>query len=92
MREWTYREAINETLDHLLEQDESVVLFGEDIGLLGGAFQVTRGLWRKYGEKRVRNTPISEAAIIGAAVGSALVGLKPIAEIMFCDFFYIGMD
>ena len=67
-------------------------MFGEDIGPLGGAFQVTKGLWKKHGTKRVRNTPISEAAIIGTAIGTACTGLRPIAEIMFCDFLYIGMD
>ena len=92
MKELTYRQALTQTLDQILSNDESVFLFGEDIGLLGGAFQVTKGLFQKYGEKRVRNTPISEAAILGAAIGAACTGLKPIAEIMFCDFFYIGMD
>jgi pyruvate dehydrogenase E1 component beta subunit len=92
MRQLTYRQAINETLDQLLAEDESVFLMGEDIGLLGGAFQVTKGLFDKYGPKRVRNAPISESAIIGAAIGASCMGLKPIAEIMFCDFFYICMD
>ncbi len=88
----TFRDAINKTLDEALERDPSILLFGEDIGPLGGAFQVTKELWKKHGTKRVRNTPISEAAIIGTAIGTACVGLKPIAEIMFCDFLYIGMD
>jgi pyruvate/2-oxoglutarate/acetoin dehydrogenase E1 component len=92
MAEMSFRDAINKTLDEALERDHSVFLFGEDIGPLGGAFQVTKGLWKKYGTKRVRNTPISEAAIIGTAIGTACTGLKPIAEIMFCDFLYIGMD
>ena len=92
MRQLTYRDALNETLGRLLAEDESVFLMGEDIGLLGGAFQVTKGLHAKYGSRRVRNTPISEAAILGAATGAACTGLKPIAEIMFCDFFYVGMD
>jgi pyruvate dehydrogenase E1 component beta subunit len=88
----TFRDAINKTLDEALALDETVFLSGEDIGPLGGAFQVTKNLWKKYGTKRVRNTPISEAAIIGTAIGTACVGLKPVAEIMFCDFLYIGMD
>ncbi len=92
MAEMTFRDAINMTLDEALDRDSSVLLFGEDIGPLGGAFQVTKGLWKKYGTKRVRNTPISEAAILGAAIGTACTGLRPIAEIMFCDFLYIGMD
>jgi pyruvate/2-oxoglutarate/acetoin dehydrogenase E1 component len=92
MAEMTFRDAINKTLDEVLDKDPSVFLFGEDIGPLGGAFQVTKGLWKKYGTRRVRNTPISEAAILGTAIGTACTGLKPIAEIMFCDFLYMGMD
>ncbi len=92
MAQMTFRDAINRTLDDALSSDPAVLLFGEDIGQLGGAFQVTKGLWQKYGSERVKNTPISEAAIIGTAIGTACVGLKPIAEIMFCDFLYIGMD
>jgi len=88
----TFRDSINKTLDEALAQDPTVLLFGEDIGPLGGAFQVTKGLWKKYGTRRVRNTPISESAIIGTAIGTACTGLKPIAEIMFCEFLYIGMD
>lgn len=86
------REALNKTLDYILETDKKAVLFGEDIGLLGGAFSVTKGLFSKYGQNRIMNTPISEGAIIGTAIGSAITGLKPIAEIMFCDFFYVAMD
>jgi len=92
MAEMTFRDSINKTLDEALAQDPTILLFGEDIGPLGGAFQVTKGLWKKYGTKRVKNTPISEAAIIGTAIGTACTGLKPIAEIMFCEFLYIGMD
>ena len=92
MAQMTFRDSINKTLDEALAQDPNVLLFGEDIGPLGGAFQVTKDLWKKYGTRRVRNTPISEAAIIGTAIGTACTGLKPIAEIMFCEFLYIGMD
>lgn len=92
MNTMTMREAINATLDHILASDERAILFGEDIGLLGGAFSVTRGLLDKYGPRRVRNTPISESAIVGAAIGASLTGLKPIIEIMFCDFLYVAMD
>jgi 2-oxoisovalerate dehydrogenase E1 component len=88
----TIREALNATLDRILSSDERAILFGEDIALLGGAFSVTKGLLSKHGPKRVRNTPISESAIIGAATGAAATGLKPIAEIMFCDFLYVAMD
>ncbi len=86
------RQAINGTLDQILATEHRAVLFGEDIALLGGAFSVTKGLLKTHGPQRVRNTPISEGAIIGAAIGSALTGLKPIAEIMFCDFLYVAMD
>ena len=79
-REITYREAINEALREELCRDEKVFLVGEDIGLHGGAFQVTKGLFDEFGAERVRNTPISEAAIIGTAVGAAITGMRPVAE------------
>jgi pyruvate dehydrogenase E1 component beta subunit len=69
-----------------MERDPNVYMLGEDIGEMGGDFGVTRGLWAKYGEARVRDTPLSEAAIIGTAVGSAMMGMRPVAEIMFADF------
>jgi pyruvate/2-oxoglutarate/acetoin dehydrogenase E1 component len=82
----TYVQALTEALDLALERDPNVYLLGEDIGEMGGDFGVTRGLWAKYGEARVRDTPLSEAAIIGTAVGSAMMGMRPVAEIMFADF------
>jgi pyruvate dehydrogenase E1 component beta subunit len=82
----TYVQALNEALDLALGLDPNVYLLGEDIGEMGGDFGVTRGLWTKYGDERVRDTPLSEAAIVGAAVGSAMVGMRPVAEIMFADF------
>jgi pyruvate dehydrogenase E1 component beta subunit len=88
----TMREALRQALGQALEADSSVILFGEDIAEFGGAFQVTKGLWSKFGPKRVRDTPISEAAIIGLAIGAAELGLRPVAEIMFCDFLYCAMD
>ena len=88
----TIRQALNGTLDRILAAEERALLFGEDIGLLGGAFSVTKGLFARYGGMRVRNTPISESAIIGAAIGASVTGLLPIAEIMFCDFLYVAMD
>jgi 2-oxoisovalerate dehydrogenase E1 component len=88
----TIRQALNGTMDRILAAEERAVLFGEDIGLLGGAFAVTKGLFARYGGMRVRNTPISESAIIGAAIGASVTGLLPIAEIMFCDFLYVAMD
>lgn len=82
----TYVQALNEALDIAMERDGNVFLLGEDIGEMGGDFGVTRGLFTKYGAERVRDTPLSEAAIIGASVGSAMVGMRPVAEIMFADF------
>jgi pyruvate dehydrogenase E1 component beta subunit len=82
----TYGQALNEALDLMMERDGSVFLLGEDIGEMGGDFGITRGLWAKYGAERVRDTPLSEAAIVGATVGAAMVGMRPVAEIMFADF------
>lgn len=82
------REALREEL----ARDERVFLIGEDIGTYGGAYAVTKGLLQEFGEKRVRQTPISEAAIAGATVGAALTGTRPVAEIMFIDFITIAMD
>ncbi|PWB66989.1 MAG: alpha-ketoacid dehydrogenase subunit beta [Deltaproteobacteria bacterium] len=92
MRDLTLSQAINEALAEELERDPRVFLIGEDIGLHGGAFGVTKGLFSRFGPDRVRNTPISEAAIAGAAVGSALVGARPVAELMYIDFITIAMD
>lgn len=91
-RELDFAEAIKEALREELARDNSVVLFGEDVGKPGGVFGVTRGLQEEFGKSRVRDTPISEAAIIGAAIGSALTGLRPIAEVEFADFIGLAMD
>lgn len=92
MAETRYSAAINRALVDAMAADESVVLFGEDVAAPGGPFALTRGLLAKYGPLRVRDTPISEAAIAGAAVGAALSGLKPVVEIMFMDFMTFAMD
>jgi len=92
MPETRYSAAINRALADAMAADESVVLFGEDVGAPGGPFAVTRGLLGRFGPQRVRDTPISEAAIAGAAVGAALSGLKPVVEIMFMDFMTLAMD
>ncbi len=84
--------ALQQALREEMQRDEAVFLIGEDIGPLGGAFQVTKGLIEEFGEERVRNTPISEAAIIGAAVGAAMTGMRPVAEIQYADFLTCGMD
>ncbi len=91
-RELDFAEAIREGLREELTRDRSVILFGEDVARPGGVFGVTRGLQEEFGATRVRDTPISEAAIVGAAIGSALTGLRPIAEIEFADFSAIAMD
>ena len=82
----TYREALNRAMADALAEDDSVFLFGEDVGAAGGAFKLTEGLFDRFGPQRVRDTPISEQAIIGTAIGAALMGLRPVAEIMFADF------
>ncbi len=84
--------ALQQALREEMQRDEAVFLIGEDIGPLGGAFQVTKGLIEEFGEERVRNTPISEAAIIGASVGAAMTGMRPVAEIQYADFLTCGMD
>lgn len=86
MKKMTMTQALNNALDLMMAENEKVFLLGEDIGHMGGDFGVTRGLFDKYGSQRVRDTPLSEAAIIGAAVGAAMVGLRPVPEIMFADF------
>ena len=92
MKRMSYAEAIREGMSIRMREDPNVLLFGEDVGAFGGCFGVSAGMLDEFGEKRVRDTPISEGAIIGAAVGSAATGLRPIAELMFCDFLTVGMD
>ncbi len=92
MRQLEYREAIREAVIEEMDRDPGVFLIGEDIGVYGGAFRAYKGLLDKYGPERVVNTPISEIAIIGAAIGSALTGQRPVAEIMFIDFTTLAMD
>lgn len=92
MREIEYREAIREAIIEEMDRDRKVFLIGEDIGIYGGAFKAYKGLLDKYGPDRVINTPISEAAIIGAGIGAALTGYRPIVEIMFIDFATLAMD
>ncbi len=92
MREMTFAEAVREALREEMRRDERVFILGEDVGVYGGAFGVTRGLLAEFGEERVRDTPISEAAIAGAAAGAAVTGMRPVAEIMFMDFTTISMD
>lgn len=88
----TYAEAIREAIGQAMESDPNVFMLGEDIGVYGGAFGVSGDLYHRFGEERVRDTPISEMGIVGAAVGAALVGMKPIVEIQFSDFTAHAMD
>ena len=88
----TYLDAIRQGIWEEMERDPSVFLLGEDIGTYGGAFKVTAGMLEKFGEARVIDTPISESAIVGAAVGAALMGLRPVAEMQFMDFISCGFD
>ena len=92
MPEMTYAEAIRSAMSEEMRRDERVFLFGEDIGRYGGAFGVSFGMLDEFGPERVKETPISEAAIIGAAAGAAMVGMRPIAEMMFMDFILLGME
>jgi pyruvate dehydrogenase E1 component beta subunit len=93
MRKITYREALREALREEMQRDSTVFLLGEDIGRYwGGAFKVTDGLAEEFGDERVRDTPISESAIIGTAVGAAITGKRPVAEIMFGDLTALAMD
>lgn len=92
MKKMTYAEGIREAMRFKMREDPNVILFGEDVGKFGGCFGVSAGLWEEFGDDRIRDTPISEGVIVGAAVGSAACGIKPIAEIMFIDFITVGMD
>ncbi|MFN7936839.1 MAG: alpha-ketoacid dehydrogenase subunit beta [Bryobacteraceae bacterium] len=88
----TYVEAIREGIREEMERDPNVFLLGEDIGVYGGAFKVTLGLLDQFGERRIVDTPISESAIVGAAIGASFMGLRPVAEMQFADFISCGFD
>lgn len=88
----TYRDAIKEALREEMTRDERVFILGEEVGVWGGTYAVTRGLYDEFGEKRVRDTPIAEAVIVGAAVGAAMGGLRPVAELMTINFSLIAID
>jgi acetoin:2,6-dichlorophenolindophenol oxidoreductase subunit beta len=92
MPELTYREAVRDALARALREDERVFLMGEDIAEMGGSMAVTQGLLEEFGPKRVRNTPISEMAIVGSGIGAAIQGLRPIVEIMYEDFLTLSME
>ena len=90
--ELTYRQAVAYGIAQEMERDSAVVMLGEDIAAAGGVFKTTEGLLDRFGPERVRDTPISEQAIIGAAMGAAMTGLRPVAELMFSDFFGVAWD
>ncbi|HJS69445.1 MAG TPA: alpha-ketoacid dehydrogenase subunit beta [Gaiellaceae bacterium] len=92
MPEVTYREAVRDALTRALREDEGVFLMGEDIAEMGGSMAVTQGLLDEFGPKRIRNTPISEMAIVGTAIGAAMQGMRPIVEIMYEDFLTLSME
>ena len=92
MSEFSFREAVRQALDDELAEDQRVIFLGQDIGVYGGAFGVSRGLFDKYGEERIIETPISENSVVGVAVGAAMAGYKPVVEIMFQDFVTLAMD
>jgi len=88
----TYRKALNDAFAEELTRDESVFLIGEEVAEYNGAYKVTEGLWKRFGSKRVVDTPISEAAFLGLGVGAAMMGLRPVVELMFWSFAYVGFD
>ena len=92
MPEITYREAVAQAMREALDQDPRVFLMGEDIGPYGGAFAVTKGFWEEYGKRRIKDSPLSESAIVGAGVGAAMAGLRPIVELMTINFSLLAMD
>jgi 2-oxoisovalerate dehydrogenase E1 component beta subunit len=92
MAETTYLEAIRQGLWEELERDDNVILLGEDIGIYGGAFKVTAGMLDKFGESRIIDTPVSESAIVGTAIGAAMAGLRPVVEMQFADFMSCAYD
>ena len=92
MAQMRYRDALNAALREELARDESVILMGEDIGVFGGAFKVTSGLLEEFGERRVRDTPISENTIVGLGVGAAMTGLRPVVELMTINFALLAFD
>jgi pyruvate/2-oxoglutarate/acetoin dehydrogenase E1 component len=92
MREITFAEAIVEAIYEEMKRDERVFILGEDIGRFGGPYVANPRLWKEFGDERVRDAPISEGAIVGFALGAAITGMRPIAEIMFCDLLTLAMD
>src|SRR2546430_7849013 len=92
MAELSYREAVRDALSHAMRQDDDVFVMGEDIAEMGGSMGVTQGMLDEFGPERVRNTPISEMAIVGAGIGAAIQGMRPVVEIMYEDFTTLAME
>jgi len=92
LREITYHEAITEAIDQEMARDSRVIVMGEDVGPQGGVFGTSRGLYDKYGQERVLDTPISENSFVGCAIGASMTGLRPIVEVMYIDFITLAMD
>ena len=88
----TYRDAVSSVLREALDEDERIFLMGEDIGPYGGAFAVTKGFWEQYGSRRIKDSPLAESVIVGAGVGAAMVGLRPVVELMTINFSLLAMD
>src|SRR5205814_5403824 len=92
MPELSYREAVRDALSHAMRDDEDVFIMGEDIAQMGGSMGVTQGLFDEFGGERVRNTPISEMAIVGTGIGAAMQGMRPVVEVMYEDFLTLAME
>src|SRR5512136_1338779 len=92
MKTMTYVEALREAMREEMTRDQSIFLIGEDVGRWGNLLGASRGLMKEFGPERIRDCPISEAALAGCAVGSAMMGMRPVAEIMYIDFITIAMD
>src|SRR5215510_9616418 len=92
MPELSYRESVRDALARAMREDDSVFIMGEDIAEMGGSMGVTQGMLAEFGPERVRNTPISEMALVGAAIGAAMAGMRPIVEIMYQDFTTLAME
>src|SRR4249920_419149 len=92
MPQITYRDALGQALAEELERDENVVILGEEVAEYDGAYKVTEGLWKRFGDKRVIDSPISEAGFIGMGVGASMLGLRPVMELMFWSFYTVAWD
>ncbi|MEO6906954.1 MAG: alpha-ketoacid dehydrogenase subunit beta, partial [Abditibacteriaceae bacterium] len=92
MRQITYRIALNEALAEEIERDDDVFILGEEVAQYNGAYKVTEGLWKRFGDKRLVDAPISEAAFIGLGIGASMMGLRPVMELMFWSFAFVAYD